>query len=342
MASFNNVLFATLVSLALGATHAATLPPGLGAKAAAQSDSPSAEEAPQPDPIEYALDYLLGRNGKTKDPQTGLRLLFLEAKQSVTAQKVFLKCWSEGLLKDGFSSLSDAEFEETIEWIKAAYRRGEKGWGLGLGTLAYAQKQWPQVIAYWKGANSAEAWCRLGNFYNPSITDEQDWAGPASYNDERLAIQAYRNCLALEPNYADPKCFLAYLLLAPRDKALQNIPQAHKLFEELVKTNTYVDLINYGYAKAGYELLHRQYERDLAALRKRQAQGVQPSKPIAEKKFKDAHAKLKRTKYAPRIRPYLKALERISDQFNYNVRSLRNSLEHLATPPDPSGWTIDY
>ena len=338
MASFNKLLFTTLASLALGATHAATLPPGLGAKAAAQSASPSAEEAPQADPIEYALDYLLGRNSKTKDPQTGLRLLFREAKQSATAQKVFLKCWIEGLLEDGFSSLSDAEFKETIEWVRNAYQRGEKWWGLGLGSLAYAQKQWPQVIAYWKGANSAEAWCRLGNFYNPSITDEKYWAGPASYNDERLAIQAYRNCLALEPNYADPKCDLACLLLAPRDKALQNIPQAHKLFEELVKINTYVDSVNYGYALAGYKLLNQQYERDLAALRKRQAQGIQFSKPAAEQKFKAAHAKLKRTKYAPRVRPYLQALDRISDQFNYNVRSLRSDLEYLASPRDSFSW----
>lgn len=341
MATFNKVLFATLASLAFGAIHAATLPPGLGAKAAAQPASPSAEETPQPDAIEYALDYLLGRNGKTKDPQTGLRLLFLEAKQSATAQKVFLKCWSEGLLKDGFSSLSEAEFEETITWMRNAYQRGEKWWGLGLGIDAYYRKQWPQVIAYWQGANSAESWHRLGNFYNPEFSSEENWAGPDSYNDERLAIQAYRKCLALAPNYANPKCSLAYLLLDPRDQSLQDIPQAHKLFAELVKSNPYVDFINLGYAKAGYFLLNRQYKRDVVALRKKIFEApIRRSKSISEKEYKKELTKLAKTKYAPRIRPYLKALERVSNEYEGSAFSLRSDLERLANPSS-SSWFIE-
>lgn len=87
----------------LAAKYKAWAEGGNGELAAAQVKELAKEKD---DEIETALDYILGRNGKPKDPKAGVRLLYQQAKDNPTAQRVFVDRWSQGDLDACFFGTS--------------------------------------------------------------------------------------------------------------------------------------------------------------------------------------------------------------------------------------------
>ena len=212
------------------------------------------------DEIETALDYILGRNGKLKDPKTGIRILYQSAKDKPIAQKVFVDRWSRGDLDDALGVLDNDEWEKIIPWFKNAWDCGNKRTGLVLGSDAYYRKQYKLALAYWQGSELAKSWYFVGRFYDTS-SEEGKGGGPKSMRDEVKARRAYERCLVIDRTWDDAKFNLGLIYLFPQNVNNANLPEAKRIFEYFLKKDPNNKWYNYDYGMAGYWLLSSTFDK---------------------------------------------------------------------------------
>jgi len=204
------------------------------------------------DEIEVALDYIIGRNGKQRDAKTGIRLLYAAAKDKPVARRVFVQRWEKGDLDAGLETIGAEEWDMIVPWFKEQFDSGRHLMGgLILGNEARRQKDYHSAIAYYKTAGQAglaKAWFYLGKLYDPGV-DEEDGGGLRSVQSEPGAINAYENCLKLEPNYelASHRLGLIYLF----GKSSHNYKKALSIFEKLLKKRPNEMWYLYDYGTAG-------------------------------------------------------------------------------------------
>lgn len=204
------------------------------------------------DEIEVALDYIIGRNGKQRDAKTGIRLLYAAAKDKPVARRVFVQRWEKGDLDAGLETIGAEEWDMIVPWFKEQFDSGRHLMGgLILGNEARRQKDYHSAIAYYKTAGQAglaKAWFYLGKLYDPGV-DEEDGGGSRSVQSEPGAINAYENCLKIEPNYelASHRLGLIYLF----GKSSHNYKKALSIFEKLLKKRPNEMWYLYDYGTAG-------------------------------------------------------------------------------------------
>ena len=208
-------------------------------------------EKSQEDEIETALDYILGRNGKPKDPKTGIRILDQSAKDKPIAQRVFVDRWSKGDLDGALEVLSDDEWEKILPWYKNAWEGGNKRAGLVLGNDAYARRQYSSALAYWQGSGLAKCWYLVGRFY-ATWSEEGKGGGPSNMRDETKARKAYERCLRIDKTWDDAKFDLGCLYLFAKNSENENLLEAKKIFSYFLKRDSNNQWYNYDYGLSGY------------------------------------------------------------------------------------------
>lgn len=208
-------------------------------------------EKSQEDEIETALDYILGRNGKPKDPKTGIRILYQSAKDKPIAQRVFVDRWSKGDLDGALEVLSDDEWEKILPWYKNAWEGGNKRAGLVLGNDAYARRQYSSALAYWQGSGLAKCWYLVGRFY-ATWSEEGKGGGPSNMRDETKARKAYERCLRIDKTWDDAKFDLGCLYLFAKNSENENLLEAKKIFSYFLKRDSNNQWYNYDYGLSGY------------------------------------------------------------------------------------------
>ena len=186
------------------------------------------------DEIETSLDYILGRNGKPKDPKTGIRILYQSAKDKPIAQRVFVERWSKGDLDGALEVLSDEEWEKILPWYKNAWDGGNKRAGLVLGNDAYSRKQYSAALNYWQGSGLAKCWYFVGRFY-ATWSEEGKGGGPSNMRDETKARKAYERCLRINSSWDDAKFDLGCLYLFANNKANENLNEAKRIFSYFIQ-----------------------------------------------------------------------------------------------------------
>lgn len=205
------------------------------------------------DEIEIALDYILGRNGKGKDPKTGIRILYQSAKDNPVAQKIFVDRWSNGDLDGSLGVLSSDEYDMIIPWFKDAWDRGNKRAGLILGNDAYLRKKYSLALEYWKGSGLAYSWYLVGRFYSTYL-EEGKGGGPEKVRDETKSRKAFEICLTINSNFEDAKIELSFIYLWPQKSENENLYKARDYFSYFLKKHPNNEWYNYGYGVAGYRI----------------------------------------------------------------------------------------
>ena len=203
------------------------------------------------DEIETALDYILGRNGKAKDPKTGIRILYAQAKDKPVAQRVFVNRWSQGDLDDALGVISKEEWDLLIPWFNDAWNRGNKASGLILGNEAYRNKRYKEALSYWEGSGLAKAWYFVGRFYS-WWGKEGEGGGPKYMQNETLARKAYEKCLKIDSGWDDAKFDLGIIYIFASQKANINYAEALKIFSYFLKKDSNDKYFNYDYGYAGF------------------------------------------------------------------------------------------
>lgn len=212
------------------------------------------------DEVETALDYILGRNGKPKDPKTGIRILYQSAKDKPIAQRVFVDRWSVGDLDGALSVLSDEEWEKIIPWYKSAWDAGNRRAGLVLGNEAYSRKRFSTALGYWQGSGMAKCWYFVGRFYD-AWSEEDKGGGPLGMRDETKARKAYEKCLSLDGSWDDAKFNLGCIYLFAKNKENENLKEAVRIFSYFLKKDADNKWYNFDYGLAGYCLQRSQFEK---------------------------------------------------------------------------------
>lgn len=204
------------------------------------------------DEIEVALDYIIGRNGKVKDPKTGIRMLYQVGKDKPVAQRVFVQRWEEGDLDSGLSALSTEEWSLILPWFKTQFERGLHKGGMVLGNDAYRRKDYQAAVRYWTmsgRAGLAKSWYLLGNFYACS---ERNGGGPKAMRSDLKAEAAYRKCLALDESWLDARVGLGVIYLYG-DKGCRRVSSALRIFTKLAKEHPKEKVILYYRGMAGMD-----------------------------------------------------------------------------------------
>ena len=243
----------------LAAKYKAWAVGGNGELAAAQARKLTAE--PKEDEIETALDYILGRKGKVKDPKTGIRILYQAAKDKPVAQRVFVDRWSRGDLDDAVDVLSDDEWVEMLSWFKNVWEAGDKRAGLMLGNDAYSRKQWSAALAYWEGSGLARCWCLVGRFY-ATWSEEGRGGGPSDMRDESKSRKAYEKCLRIDSTMDEARFALGCLYLFAEKPENENLAEAKRIFSYFLKKDPDNKWYNFDYGLAGYLLLDSQFDKE--------------------------------------------------------------------------------
>lgn len=228
------------------------------AKAVAKETS----ERAQIDEIEVALDYILGRNGKTKDPKAGIRILYNQAKDNPVAQRVFVQRWLKGDLGDGLSQLSDEELMLVLPWFKNAYDSGDRRCGLVLGISAHCNEEYNLAEAYWRDAGKAgmaKAWYHLARLYDPSVKLDNG-GGPSCMHSQRKALDAYEACYRADKTFEDA-WFQAGSLYLFGEKGVYNSRCALNVFSYFIKKDVEDKWILYCYGLAGWFCEEDEFER---------------------------------------------------------------------------------
>ena len=211
------------------------------------------------DEIEVALDYLLGRNGKQKDPAVGIRILYQSAKDKPVAQRVFVERWCHGDLNDAIEALSIKEIEKLRPWFEDAWKRGDKRVGVLLGNLAYDDKEYYKALAYWQACDSAKGWYQIGHFYGD--WKEEDGGASSDMKDETKARKALERCIKLDWKFDIAKYELGIIYLFGDKSENLNYTRAKELFANLVRRYPDDKLANYYYGMAGIIILEAQFDR---------------------------------------------------------------------------------
>lgn len=220
----------------------------------------TAVEKSKEDEIETALDYILGRNGKAKDPKTGIRILYAQAKDKPVAQRVFVERWSKGDLDDALGVLSGEEWALLIPWFRDAWDRGNKKTGLVLGNDAYRKERYRDALEFWENSGLPKSWYFIGKFY-ASWSKVGEGGGPDSMKDETLSRKAYERCLRMDKTWDDAKFGLACLYVWAKKKENQNYAKALDYFAYFLKKDSSNKYYNYGYGSAGFWMNNDQLVR---------------------------------------------------------------------------------
>lgn len=244
--------------LALAAKYRAWAEGDNGELAAAQIRISVAKS--KEDEIEKALDYILGRSGKPKDPKTGIRILYKSAKAKPIAQKVFVDRWCRGDLDEALGVLSDEEWNMILPWYKNAWENGNKRTGLVLGNDAYSRKQYSSAIGYWQGCGTAKCWYFIGRFYDFAF-EEGNGGGPLFMQDETKARKAYEKCLRIDRSWDDARFNLGGLYLFAKKKENENLVEAKNIFSYFLRKDSNHKWYNYCYGRAGYGVLLSKFHK---------------------------------------------------------------------------------
>ena len=187
------------------------------------------------DYIEVALDLLLGRNGKEKDPAAGIRGLYEVAKDNPSAQREFVKRWDKGDLDVALGELDEEEWELVVPWFRSAWAEGFKKAGQILGNNAYRNKNYPDAVNYWKKSDTAKCWYFVGQFYNPWVDGSNGaMVPPANMKDEREAKKAYEKCIKIDSKFELAIWMLGFIHIRSDKKAIHSFKKAESLFKRLL------------------------------------------------------------------------------------------------------------
>ena len=180
---------------------------------AAAALAQTAQERAKIDPIEVALDYIIGRNGIDRDAKKGIALLYAEAKDNPTAQRVFVERWEKGDLDAGLDTLDGDDWKLVLPWFKTQFDRGRRKGGLLLGNEAYRERRYSDAADYWRASGAAglaKSWFLLGKLY---CYAEKDGGGPKYMRSDIKAKKAFERCFALDSSWTDAKINVGFLCL---------------------------------------------------------------------------------------------------------------------------------
>ena len=204
--------------------------------------------------IDAALDYILGRNGRERDPKAGIVLLYTIAKDDPVAQNAFVDVWCTGNLDDGLSKLSDGDWKLIMPWFHAGYKAGKKPCGWLLGLEAYENRQYQQAENYWIAAGSAglpQAWVRIAKLHMTGLSLENQ-GGPKSMWSDIRAKSSLEKALRLNPRHQGALFNMALVCLYGTPDSVLDYRRARdilKLFyDEDPQNKWYV----WGYGYAGF------------------------------------------------------------------------------------------
>ena len=242
---------------------------------AAVQEASAAEKAANEDEIESALDYILGRNGKPKDPKAGIRILYQSAKDKPIAQRVFVQRWERGDLDDALEVLSNDEWQMVVPWFESAFAAGRHKGGLILGNDAYRKKQYSLAANYWRESGLAglsKSWYFLGRFYW-TWSGEDNWGAPQHMQSDRKAKEAFERALRLDSQFGLAKRSYATLCLFSKDKSCMDSQKAFSIFEEFYKLDKKDKWNVYYYGVSGYavawDAINKNFEQYKRAFRAR-------------------------------------------------------------------------
>ena len=234
-------------------------------EAIAAANAEEKRKAEKTDEIEDALDWVLGRNGKNKDPKIGVRMLYEAAKKQPIAKRVFVKRWQQGDLDDALSVLTEEEWELVVPWFREAFSDGEKKAGLIVGNSERYRKNYLAAADYYTAAGKAglpKAWYFCGMIYWKG-SDEKEWGAPKYMKSDCKARAAFEHALKLNPDYDDARWKLGLLYLCSNDKTCVNSKKAFDIFSRFYakdKTDKY-NVWLYGFS--GYAVAYDQIEINL-------------------------------------------------------------------------------
>lgn len=220
----------------------------------------TAQDRSKVDYIEVALDYIIGRNGQSRDAKKGIQLLYKVAKDNPTAQKVFVDRWSKGDLDGALEVLSDDEWQKIVPWYKDAWDSGNKRAGLILGNDAYSRKQYSSALSYWQGSGMAKCWYFVGRFY-ATWSEEGQGGGPSHMRDETKARKAYEKCLRIDSTWDNAKFDLGCLYLFAKAPENENLYEAKRIFSYFLKKDANNMWYNYDYGLPGYWYHRAQFNK---------------------------------------------------------------------------------
>lgn len=220
----------------------------------------TAQDRSKVDYIEVALDYIIGRNGQSRDAKKGIQLLYKVAKDNPTAQKVFVDRWSKGDLDGALEVLSDDEWQKIVPWYKDAWDSGNKRAGLILGNDAYSRKQYSSALSYWQGSGMAKCWYFVGRFY-ATWSEEGKGGGPSHMRDETKARKAYEKCLRIDSTWDNAKFDLGCLYLFAKAPENENLYEAKRIFSYFLKKDANNMWYNYDYGLSGYWYHRAQFNK---------------------------------------------------------------------------------
>lgn len=218
------------------------------------------------DDIEMALDYLLGRNGKERDPKTGIRVLFAAAKDRPIAQRIFVKRWCAADLDDALDVLTDDELKNVVPWFEDAYKDGITKAAYVLGLFAYEKGRigdltskvlwYSKAEMYWRAAGKAgvaHAWYLLGR--KIYLSEEKDdgcikMLRNMSLLSDAKAKDAFQLALRQSPQFDEAKWQLGLIYLFSKDKRCADSQKAFKIFADFYnrKKGDKWNVYYYGYS----------------------------------------------------------------------------------------------
>lgn len=217
------------------------------------------------DEIEDALDWILGRNGKSKDPKIGIRMLYEAAKKKPIAKMVFVKRWQQGDLDTALSVLTEDEWELVVPWFREAFSSGEKKAGLIVGNNERYRKNYLAAANYYTAAGKAglpKAWYFCGMLYWTG-SDEKEWGLPKYMKSDRKARAAFEHALKQDPGYDDVRWKLGLLYLYSKDKTCADSKKAFDIFSRFYAKDKADKYNVWLYGFSGYAVAYDQIERNL-------------------------------------------------------------------------------
>ena len=200
------------------------------------------------DYIEVALDLLLGRNGKEKDPAAGIRGLYEVAKDNPSAQREFVKRWDKGDLDVALGELDEEEWKLVVPWFRSAWAEGFKKAGQILGNNAYRNKDYSDAVDFWKKSGTAKCWYFVGQFYDPWERGEN---GDYMKN-EFEAKKAYEKCIQIDPRFELARFRLGCLYFKSNKKEIHSFEKAESQFKRLLQIKPNDADYNFIYGLVGF------------------------------------------------------------------------------------------
>ena len=258
------------------------------------------------DEIEVALDWILGRNGKKKDPKIGIRMLYDAARSKPIAKAVFVKRWEKGDLDSSLEVLTDEEWKLIVPWFREAYAAGWKQAGLIVGNDERYKKNYLTAARHYEAAGRAglaKAWYFLGCMYWKG-SDKEKWCTPDYFKSDIKARDAFEQVLKIDSKYEEAQWRLGCIYLFSSDEGCFDLRKAFNIFSILYnidKTNKYYV---WWYGLSGYYLVKR-----------RRAE---------HEKQKPHRGKID---YPIKIKPWQKTFECLEADENHFVRCIRQASE---------------